>query len=62
MVLVALLVIAAIIAVLVGTMLMTQATLGIGVIAIGIFLGVLARILQADSNHRKLAKLLEQRS
>lgn len=46
-----LLVIAALVAVAIGVLALTQATLGIGLIAIGCFLGILARIAQA-SEHR----------
>lgn len=43
---------------LLGSNLLTQATLGVGVIALGIFVAVLARIIQAGAAHAHVAALL----
>ena len=47
-----------IIAIIVGGMLLSEATMGVGVIAIGGVLAVFARIVQADENHKEIKKLL----
>lgn len=47
------------IAVVVGVAMLSQATMGVGVIAIGCFLGICARIVQAGGHQRKTEQLLE---
>lgn len=44
---------------LLGSNWLTQATLGVGVIALGIFVAVLARIIQAGAAHAHVAALLK---
>ena len=51
------LVVIAILAVAIGVLSLSQATMGVGVIAIGCFIGILARIAQA-SEHNRAAILL----
>lgn len=48
-----LLVALAIVAALVGLTLLTQATTGVGILAFACFLGILARIVQADALAKK---------
>jgi hypothetical protein len=47
------LVILGLLVVLGGILSLTQATLGVGLIAIGCFLAILARLAQAEVQHRK---------
>lgn len=42
-----------------GITMLSQATMGVGVIAIGCFLGICARIVQAGGHQRKTERLLE---
>ena len=48
------LVILGLLVVLGGILSLTQATLGVGLIAIGCFLAILARLAQAEAQHRKI--------
>ena len=48
----AILMILAIIAAIAGAMSLSQATLGVGTIALACFLGILARLAQAEAHHR----------
>jgi len=47
-----------IIAIIAGGLLLSEATMGVGVIAIGGVLAVFARIVQAGENHKEIKKLL----
>jgi hypothetical protein len=47
------------IVVVVGMAMLSQATMGVGVIAIGCFLGICARIVQAGGHQRKTERLIE---
>lgn len=42
----------------VGTLMLSQATMGVGVVALGCFLGIVARIMQAEA-HAKAAQKRE---
>ena len=44
----------------IGLMSLSQATLGVGIIAFGCFLAILARIVQADKHTAKLLKQLDK--
>lgn len=44
---------------LVGALMLTQATLGVGVIAFGIFLVALARVIQADRHQTQMLDRLK---
>lgn len=48
------------VAVVVGSAMLSQATMGVGVIALGCFLGICARIVQAGGHQRKTEELLER--
>ena len=48
------LVILGILVVLGGILSLTQATMGVGLIAIGCFLAILARLAQAEAQHRQV--------
>jgi tryptophan-rich sensory protein len=52
----ALLVVIAILAVGYGLISLSQATLGVGMIAIGCFVAILARLVQAAEHHRALSR------
>lgn len=52
----AVLVIIAILAVGYGLLSLSQATLGVGMIAIGCFVAILARLVQAAEHHRALSR------
>lgn len=54
MIVVAILVILAVLAVAVGVYFLSQATLGVGIIAIGCFLAIAARIAQAAKHQQEL--------
>lgn len=47
--------------VLIGALLLSQATQGVGAIAVGLFLAVIGRVLQARAQHAELLKRLEGR-
>ena len=51
----AILMILGILAVVVGALSLSQATMGVGIIAIGCFLAILARLAQAEVHHRALS-------
>lgn len=53
-----LLMLAAIIFGFAGMSSLTQATLGVGVIGIALLLGVLARLMQAQANHKDLKQFI----
>ena len=42
-----------------GGSMLTQATVGVGVICLACLVGILARLLQADGHHAKLERLLK---
>lgn len=46
------LVVIAILAVTIGVLSLSQATMGVGIIAIGCFIGILARLAQASEHNR----------
>ena len=46
----------------IGALLLSQATQGVGAIAVGLFLAVIGRVLQARAQHSELMKRLEGRS
>ncbi len=48
------LVVLAILVAIAGALMLTQATMGVGVIAFGIFLIALARVVQAERQHSQL--------
>ncbi|WP_208588000.1 hypothetical protein [Xanthomonas fragariae] len=48
------LVIISILAVAIGVLSLSQATMGVGVIAIGCFIAILARLAQASEHHKSL--------
>lgn len=48
------LVVIAILAVAIGVLSLSQATMGVGIIAIGCFIGILARIAQASEHNRSV--------
>ena len=52
----ALLVVIALLAVGFGALTLSQATLGVGNIAIGCFIAILARLVQAEVHHRALMR------
>ena len=52
----AILMILGILAVVIGALSLSQATMGVGVIAIGCFLAILARLAQAEAHHRSLSR------
>jgi hypothetical protein len=54
------LIILAVLAALVGLVSLSQATLGVGLICGGCLLGVLARIAQAQAQHRELQEVLKR--
>lgn len=56
----ALLIVIGIIAIIIGIFTLTNATMGAGVIAIGCFFGILARIAQAGRHHNELKNILSQ--
>lgn len=56
----AVIVLAAIAAVIYGTLHLTQATLGIGCICIGVFVAIIARIAQASDHHYEVRVMLER--
>lgn len=39
---------------------LTQATLGVGVLCLGVFIAILARIAQAADHHAEIRRLLER--
>ena len=47
----AVLMILGILVVLIGAVSLSQATMGVGLVAIGCFLGILARLAQAEAHH-----------
>lgn len=46
---------------LIGALLLTQATTGVGVIALACFLGILARLAQASGHHEEIKRFLEEK-
>ncbi|MGD1146939.1 MAG: hypothetical protein ABR961_03180 [Thermoanaerobaculaceae bacterium] len=56
------LILVALLAVLGGLMSLSQATIGVGIVALACFLAILARIAQAKEQHAELKRLLEQRT
>ena len=56
-----LLILLALIAAGAGTLFLSEATTGVGILAISCFLGILARIAQADAQHKELKKLIAER-
>lgn len=46
----------------IGVLLLSQATQGVGAIAAGLFLAIVARIVQARAQHNELLKKLESRN
>lgn len=52
-------ILAAILAASVGIFLLSEATMGVGILALACFFGILARIAQADAHHKKLTITLE---
>ena len=42
-----------------GTLSLSQATLGVGLLSLACLLGIFARLLQAEQQHRELRKLLQ---
>ncbi len=54
-----LLVILAFVAIGIGLFTLTQATMGVGILAVGCFLAILARIAQASHHHNEI-KLMQQ--
>lgn len=57
----ALLAVAALLGALLGGLVLSQATLGVGVIGVSAVLAILGRMLQAAGNHADLMALLERR-
>jgi hypothetical protein len=55
----AILIILAIVAVGIGFLELSQATMGVGILAIGCLMGILARIAQASAHHKELTEKLE---
>jgi len=53
------LIVIAILTAIAGALMLTQATMGVGVIAFGIFLVALARVVQAERHHSQLLNRLE---
>jgi ABC-type enterochelin transport system permease subunit len=53
------LIVIAILTAIAGALMLTQATMGVGVIAFGIFLAALARVVQAERHHSQLLNRLE---
>jgi hypothetical protein len=53
------LIVIAILTAIAGTLMLTQATMGVGVIAFGIFLAALARVVQAERHQSQLLNRLE---
>lgn len=43
-----------------GALSLSQATAGVGIIAIGCFFGILARLAQASAHHDELKKLIAE--
>ncbi len=43
-----------------GATTLTQATTGVGVICLGVFVAILARLMQAADHHAEVRKLLER--
>lgn len=39
---------------------LTQATMGVGIICLGVFVAILARLAQAADHHAELRRLIEQ--
>jgi hypothetical protein len=58
----AVLVLAAIAVAIYGALQLTVATLGVGAVALAIFIAVLARIAQAADHHADLREMIESRS
>jgi hypothetical protein len=52
----AILMILGILAVAFGALSLSEATMGVGIIAIGCFLAILARLAQAEAHHRSLSR------
>ena len=50
------LVILAVLAAVLGTFTLSQATLGVGIIGLGCLAGILARVAQAEAHHSELRK------
>ena len=44
-----------------GILSLSQATMGVGIVAIGCFLGIAARLLQASTYQKQLADILSDR-
>jgi hypothetical protein len=57
-----LLIIAGVVLVAVGAMSLSQATMGAGLVAVACFCGILARIVQADRQQRRLQALFRELS
>lgn len=58
----ALLIVVAIGSGLIGSLLLTQATAGVGAICFGLLLAVLARINQAGEHHREITKAISSQT
>jgi hypothetical protein len=56
----ALLAVTALLGALIGSQMLTQATLGVGVIGVCAVLAIVGRMLQAAGNHARLMALLER--
>ncbi|HOW74733.1 MAG TPA: hypothetical protein P5102_00825 [Candidatus Competibacteraceae bacterium] len=48
--------------VIVGTLFLSQATIGVGIICIGCFIGILARIAQASAHHKQATNGIADKS
>lgn len=56
----ALLIVLGLLAAVLGSLLLSEATMGVGVIGLACFLGILGRIAQASGQHAGITRLLKE--